>query len=260
MRARCASDRIRAAASVLSRAFAGPVVITLLKLSAWAVRALQARALAVTGDQAAAPANRPGRSSWPTRRATSGVRLRRAARGCPARAGGYGPQGRAARRPAGVPRLPRSRPADMRARQPETWTGCGGRTAIPGLTEPLTACEIQRGQAESVRLGRRHLPRQVAHIRPATGYAHNRAMCAHSISSSARDITEQIRQFGSWLAAQRPGNLVSLCDGRRAALVTASGRSGCPQHPCSAPPLACLRTVLTVGGWGDRRGGIEYVR
>ena len=36
--------------------------------------------------------------------------------------------------------------------------------------------------------------RQVAHIRPAMGYAHNRAMCAHSISSSARHITEQIRQ------------------------------------------------------------------
>ena len=48
-----------------------------------------------------------------------------------------------------------------------------------------------KGQAASVRLGRRHFP--AAGCPPEMDYAHNRAMCAHSISSSARHIAEQIR-------------------------------------------------------------------
>jgi hypothetical protein len=31
--------------------------------------------------------------------------------------------------------------------------------------------------------------------------------------------------FGSWLAAQRPGNLVTLCDGHRTVFVTATGEN-----------------------------------
>ena len=77
------------------------------------------------------------------------------------------------------------------------------------------------------------------------GYAHNRAMCAHSISSSARHIAEQIRQGG--YGAHCPSAPIparSLAVPRPPlVLVLFSDASRIGLHPLRADLRLCLRLL-----------------